>query len=89
VPHRQTPLAIFASAPCTCAKRTTITSVPTSVPGSASGWGYQIDLGYKFAIRRISFAPQISYKDYEDKISDSSTVTQTYIDPYFVIWIDF
>lgn len=57
------------------------------------GKGYQVDIGYKFALRRISFAPQLSYRSLTyDEISGQS-LTPKYlekkIDPYFVLLFEF
>ncbi|UYL10270.1 hypothetical protein B9G69_006715 [Bdellovibrio sp. SKB1291214] len=50
------------------------------------GSGYQVDLGYKFTPRRIPLAFQISYKNYDyPKFNHSDTK----MDPYFVVILDF
>lgn len=57
------------------------------------GTGYQIDVGYKFQINKVSFAPQLSKKQYDYTTQDGNDLNPTYsegrIDPYFVVWIDF
>ncbi|HWU43678.1 MAG TPA: hypothetical protein VN132_09580 [Bdellovibrio sp.] len=50
------------------------------------GNGYQADLGYKFTPGNIPIAMQISYKNYEYSKYNHS---DTFIDPYFVIILDF
>jgi hypothetical protein len=61
-----------------------------SEAGNSEGSGLQADFGYKFQIRKISFAPQFSYKrfTYGDGESEPE-VTYSYIDPMFVMWVDF
>lgn len=57
------------------------------------GSGYEIDLGYKFKIRKVALAPQLSYKNFEygelngAKISPPDQLTK--LDPYFVLLIEF
>lgn len=57
------------------------------------GTGYQFDLGYKFSIRRISLALQLSYRAFEYDEYDGNSVSPAYtdkrIDPYFALWFDF
>lgn len=57
------------------------------------GTGYQIDVGYKFQINKVSFAPQLSKKQFTYTTQDGNDLHPTYtegrIDPYFVMWIDF
>lgn len=57
------------------------------------GTGNQIDIGYKFAINKVSFAPQLSRKQYTYTSLDGNDLDPAYtegrIDPYFVVWIDF
>jgi hypothetical protein len=57
------------------------------------GKGYQLDIGYRFALDKVSFAPQISKKefnyDYQNDQSLNSTYNEGRIDPYFVVWVDF
>ncbi|MFM6929823.1 MAG: hypothetical protein ACKOX6_15240 [Bdellovibrio sp.] len=50
------------------------------------GSGYQADLGYKFTPKSTPIAMQISYKHYDYSKFDH---TDTYIDPYFVVMVDF
>lgn len=50
------------------------------------GNGYQADFGYKFTPKSTPIAMQISYKKYD---YSKSNHTDTYIDPYFVVMIDF
>lgn len=57
------------------------------------GTGNQIDVGYKFQINKVSFAPQLSKKQFTYTTQDGNDLNPTYsegrIDPYFVMWIDF
>jgi hypothetical protein len=57
------------------------------------GTGYQIDVGYKFIINKVSFAPQLSKKQFTYTSQYGNDLNPTYeegrIDPYFVVWIDF
>lgn len=57
------------------------------------GTGNQIDIGYKFAINKVSFAPQLSRKQFTYTTQNGNDLNPTYtegrIDPYFVVWIDF
>ncbi|MGE5084708.1 MAG: hypothetical protein ACM3MG_00300 [Bacillota bacterium] len=59
----------------------------TSTYGDFSGGnGYQADIGYKFTPRKFPLAMQFSYKNYNYSKYDH---TDTYIDPYFVVMVDF
>lgn len=57
------------------------------------GTGHQIDIGYKFQINKVSFAPQLSRKQFTYTTQDGNDLDPIYsegrIDPYFVMWIDF
>lgn len=61
--------------------------------GSYKGTGYQLDVGYKFMIRKISFAPQFSKKHFAYDELNGQKISPSYItdrfDPYFVVWVDF
>ncbi len=65
----------------------------TTTTTGFKGTGYQIDVGYKFQINKVSFAPQLSKKQYDYTTQDGNDLNPTYsegrIDPYFVVWIDF
>ena len=50
------------------------------------GSGYQVDLGYKFTPKRIPLAFQFSYKHYD---YSKYNHTDTKMDPYFVVILDF
>ncbi len=50
------------------------------------GNGFQADLGYKFTPSKIPIGLQISYKSYSYSKYDHS---DTYIDPYFIMVLDF
>lgn len=57
------------------------------------GKGFQVDLGYRFALRKVSISPQISYKDFTyDKVG-GATLSPNFIDkridPYIALWIEF
>jgi hypothetical protein len=59
----------------------------SSVMGTyTEGSGYQVDLGYKFTPRRIPLAFQFSYKHYD---YSKFNHTDTLMDPYFVVMVDF
>lgn len=57
------------------------------------GTGSQIDIGYKFQINKVSFAPQLSKKQYTYTTLNGNDLGSSYsegrVDPYFVMWIDF
>ncbi len=57
------------------------------------GSGNQIDAGYKFLINKVSFAPQLSKKQFTYTSQYGNDLSPTYsvnrIDPCFVVWIDF
>ncbi|MBC7457905.1 MAG: hypothetical protein H7235_06480 [Bdellovibrionaceae bacterium] len=57
------------------------------------GKGNQIDVGYKFQINKVSFAPQLSRKQFTYTTQNGNDLSSNYsegrIDPYFVMWIDF
>lgn len=58
--------------------------------GYESGWGYQADLGYRITLRKLTIAPQISYKSHTYDITGSEeTVTVTHVDPMLVVFFDF
>ena len=57
-----------------------------------SGSGYQFDGGYKLPIGFTSIALQLTYKRFSyEKLNGTSigAISQTYVDPYIVCWIDF
>lgn len=59
----------------------------TSTYGDFSdGNGYQADIGYKFTPKKFPLAMQFSYKNYK---YDKYDHADTYIDPYFVVMVDF
>lgn len=57
------------------------------------GTGYEVDLGYKMGMGRVSIAPQLSYKSFEyDELNGVDLATpleHTNIDPYFVLIFEF
>lgn len=61
--------------------------------GSYKGTGYQLDVGYKFMIKKISFAPQLSKKHFTYTELSGQKLANNYVtdrlDPYFVVWVDF
>lgn len=63
-----------------------------TMSGGFKGKGYQLDFGYKFMIRNISFAPQISKKHFAYDEQNGNKINPNYIDdridPYFVVWVD-
>jgi hypothetical protein len=63
-----------------------------TMSGGFKGTGYQFDVGYKFKIRNISFAPQISKKHFEYDDQNGQAIDPKFIDdridPYFVVWVD-
>ncbi len=65
----------------------------TTTTTGLKGTGNQIDIGYKFQINKVSFAPQLSRKQFNYTTQDGNDLNPTYsegrIDPYFVMWIDF
>ncbi len=64
-----------------------------TMTGGYKGNGYQIDVGYRFALDNISIAPQFSKKSFTYDEQSGQTLSPAYvedrIDPYFVIWISF
>lgn len=58
-----------------------------------TGSGYQLDVGYKFAVRRISFGAQLSKKYITFDKSSGTAITPKYIedkiDPYFIMIVTF
>lgn len=58
--------------------------------GYESGWGYQADLGYRITLRKLTIAPQISYKSHTyDIMGSEETVTISHVDPMLVVFFDF
>lgn len=61
--------------------------------GGYKGTGTQLDVGYRFALDKISIAPQFSKKTFKynevNGIDLDPAEIDDRIDPYFVIWIDF
>lgn len=64
-----------------------------TLTGGYKGNGYQIDIGYRFALDSISIAPQFSKKSFTYDEQSGQTLSPAYvedrIDPYFVVWIPF
>ena len=56
-----------------------------------TGTGYQADLGYRFQLRRISYALQFSYKHfaYAAPHAGGGTLEVSRIDPYFGFWFEY
>jgi hypothetical protein len=67
--------------------------VSLTLTGGYKGKGSQIDLGYKFALDKVSIGPQFSQKTFEYNELNGTDLTNPYqdsrIDPYFTVWIDF
>lgn len=65
--------------------------ISSKMTDDMSGSGYQIDVGYKFVIDKVSFAPQLSKKqyNYDKQYGQSIAYSESRIDPYFVVWVDF
>ena len=63
----------------------------TTTLNTYKGTGYQVDVGYKFPINRVSAAMQISYKRFKYNEISSSPVDppyeQEYFDPYFMLFV--
>lgn len=61
----------------------------TSTYSSYKGTGYEIDVGYKVPMGKVSLGVQMSYKRFKYTESGGSSIDppyeQEYIDPYFVI----
>lgn len=57
------------------------------------GTGYQVDLGYKFDLSKVALAMQVSYKGFEYTKSNGNSINppykEKYLDPYFVLMIEF
>lgn len=63
-----------------------------SLSGGYKGKGTQIDIGYRFALDKVSIGPQLSQKSFTFDEIDGNTVPawkDNRIDPYFTVWIDF
>ena len=64
-----------------------------TMTGGYKGAGYQIDLGYRFQLDKVSIAPQLSKKVFTFNELNGEKIDPAYIDdridPYFVMWIDF
>lgn len=64
-----------------------------TMTGGYSGTGYQLDIGFRFALDKISIAPQFSRKHFKFTEQNDVALSPAYIDdridPYFVIWIAF
>lgn len=64
-----------------------------NLTGGYTGNGYQFDVGYKFAVRKVSFGAQLSKKHITfDKLNGQSIspkYVEDKIDPYVVMFIDF
>ena len=64
-----------------------------TMTGGYKGNGYQIDIGYRFALDTISIAPQFSKKSFTYDEQNGQSISPAYvedrIDPYFVVWIPF
>lgn len=60
---------------------------------SMTGSGYQLDFGYKFAIRKVAFGAQLSKKHITFDKSNGQAMDPKYIedklDPYFVMLVNF
>lgn len=64
-----------------------------TMTGGFEGTGTQLDVGFRFALDKISIAPQLSKKTFKYTKVNGIDLDPTYIDdridPYFVIWIAF
>lgn len=64
-----------------------------TMAGGYKGTGTQFDVGYRFALDKISIAPQFSKKSFKydeaNGIEQNPPLVDDRIDPYFVIWISF
>lgn len=61
--------------------------------GGYKGNGTQLDIGYRFALDKISIAPQFSKKTFKydeiDGMQVNPPIIDDRLDPYFVVWIAF
>lgn len=64
-----------------------------TMTGGYKGTGTQLDVGYRFALDKISIAPQFSKKTFKydeaNGMEQNPPIVDDRIDPYFVIWIAF
>lgn len=64
-----------------------------SMTGGLEGTGTQLDVGFRFALDKISIAPQFSKKSFKYTKANGfdldPPIIDDRIDPYFVIWIAF
>jgi hypothetical protein len=64
-----------------------------TLTGGYKGTGYQLDLGFRFELEKVSIAPQLSKKHFSYDEVNGTPITPPYeedrIDPYFVIWISY
>lgn len=64
-----------------------------TLTGGYKGKGTQIDIGYKFALEKVSIGPQLSQKSFEYDEQNGTSLSNSYqdnrIDPYFTVGIDF
>lgn len=64
-----------------------------TLTGGYKGNGYQLDIGFRFELEKVSIAPQLSKKHFSfdevngAPISPPNEVDR--IDPYFVVWISY
>lgn len=64
-----------------------------SMSGGYKGKGTQFDIGYRFALDKVSIGPQLSQKSFTYDEVNGVTISPAYkdnrVDPYFTVWIDF
>lgn len=64
-----------------------------ALSGGYKGNGTQVDIGYRFALDKVSIGPQLSQKNFTFDEIDGSPISPAYVDnrvdPYFTVWIDF
>lgn len=64
-----------------------------SLSGGYKGKGTQADIGYRFALDKVSIGPQLSQKNFVYDEVDGMSISPAYkdsrVDPYFTVWIDF
>jgi len=67
--------------------------VNPTMTGGYKGTGTQLDVGYRFALDKISIAPQFSKKSFKydeaNGVEQNPPLIDDRIDPYFVVWISF
>lgn len=64
-----------------------------TMSGGFKGHGTQMDIGFRFALDKVSIGPQLSQKSFTYDDLNGMTINPPFedkrVDPYFTVWIDF